>query len=61
MTTGITVHYAFPNKTNSALRTNFWNYSTSYQYRAKYGWNVTPNVGITGTPLAGTMTLDDKG
>ncbi len=61
MTSGITVSYAFPNKTNSAAHTNFWNYSTQYQYRAKYGWNVTPNVGITGTPLAGTMTLDANG
>lgn len=61
VTSGITVSYAFPNKTNSALHTNFWNYSSQYQYRAKYGWNVTPNVGITGTPLAGTMALDTNG
>jgi hypothetical protein len=58
MTSSITVSYAFPNKTNSALHTNFWNFSSNYQYRAKYGWNATPNVGITGTPLAGTMTRD---
>lgn len=61
VTSGITVHYAFPNKANPALHTNFWNYSSNYRYRAKYGWNVSPNVGITGTPMAGTMALDANG
>ncbi len=55
VTSGITVSYAFPAKTDSTLHTNFWTYA------AKYGFNVPPNVGITGTPLAGTMALDDKG
>jgi CarboxypepD_reg-like domain len=54
-TSGITVSYAFPKKTNSTLHTNFWTYA------AKYGWNVPANVGITGTPLAGNMSLDSKG
>lgn len=61
VTTGITVHYAFPNKTNSALHTNFWNYADNYQYFTKYGWDETPNIGITGTPLSGDMKLDDNG
>jgi len=61
VTSGVTVRYAFPRKTDSTLHTNFWNYSSRYGYRAKYGWNVAPNVGITGTPLAGTMALDAKG
>ncbi|KAB0664064.1 hypothetical protein F6V25_14755 [Oryzomonas japonica] len=61
VTDGITVSYAFPKKTNSALHTNFWNYSSKYQYRTRYGWNVATNVGITGTPLAGTMAPDAKG
>ncbi|AJE04136.1 carboxypeptidase-like regulatory domain-containing protein [Geobacter pickeringii] len=52
VTSGITVSYAFPKKTDSARNTNFW------QYAAKYGWNVPPNIGITGTPLAGTMAVD---
>jgi hypothetical protein len=60
VTSGITVSYAFPNKTNSALHTNFWNYSSRYNY-AQYGWKTVPNVGITGTPLAGTMALDGNG
>lgn len=61
VTSGITVSHAFPKKTDSTRFTNFWNYSSNYQYRTKYGWNVQPNVGITGTPLAGTMALDANG
>lgn len=53
VTSGIKVLYAFPNKTNSAAHTNFWTYAP------RYGWNVPPNVGITGTPLAGEMAVDD--
>ncbi|BDV44175.1 hypothetical protein GURASL_30980 [Geotalea uraniireducens] len=52
VTSGITVSYRFPKKTNSAAHTNFW------QYAASYGWAAAPNVGITGTPLAGTMKVD---
>jgi hypothetical protein len=55
ISSGITVSYAFPKKTNSALHTNFW------QYASQFGWNVPANVGITGTPLAGNMTPDSKG
>ena len=54
-TSGIKVSYAFPKKTNSTLHTNFWTYA------AKYGFNVAPNVGISGTPLAGNMALDSNG
>ncbi len=55
MTNGITISYAFPKKTNSTLHTNFWTYAP------QFGWNVKPNVGITGTPLAGNMSLDSNG
>ncbi len=55
ITSGITVSYSFPKKTNSALHTNFWTYAP------QYGFNVPANVGISGTPLAGNMTLDPKG
>ncbi len=55
ITSGITVSYSFPKKTNSTLHTNFWSYA------AQYGFNVAPNVGITGTPLAGNMKLDANG
>ncbi len=55
ITSGVTVSYAFPKKTNSALHTNFW------KYAPQFGWNVPVNVGISGTPLAGNMTIDSKG
>ncbi len=55
MTSGITVSYTFPKKTNSALHTNFW------AYAPQFGWSVPTNVGITGTPISGDMTLDSKG
>jgi Carboxypeptidase regulatory-like domain len=56
VTNGISVKYEFPTKTNSTAHTNFWTYAP------KYGWNnLAPNVGITGTPLNGTMTLDENG
>ncbi|MEJ2697072.1 MAG: carboxypeptidase regulatory-like domain-containing protein [Candidatus Sulfobium sp.] len=55
MTSGITVSYSFPKKTNSALHTNFWSYAP------QFGWDVPTNVGITGTPISGDMTLDSKG
>lgn len=55
VTSGVTVSYSFPKKTNSALHTNFWTYAP------QFGWNVPVNVGITGTPLAGNMALDAKG
>lgn len=55
ITSGVTVSYSFPKKTNSALHTNFW------AYAPQYGFNVPTNVGISGTPLAGNMTLDAKG
>ncbi len=55
VTNGITVSYSFPKKTDSSLHTNFWNYAP------KFGWNVAKNIGITGTPLSGNMSLDSKG
>ncbi len=54
-TSGITVKYDFPKKTNSTLHTNFW------QYAAQYGWNVAANTGISGNKLSGTMKLDANG
>ncbi|HZD59057.1 MAG TPA: carboxypeptidase regulatory-like domain-containing protein [Anaerolineae bacterium] len=49
---GVTVSYAFPKKTNSALHTNWWT------YQSQYGFNQPVNVGISGTPLAGDMVPD---
>ena len=55
ITSGITVNYSFPKKKNSALHTNFW------AYAPQFGFNVPTNVGISGTPLAGTMKLAADG
>lgn len=55
VTSGVTVSYSFPKKTDSTLHTNFW------KYAKQYGWNVPANVGISGTPLKGNMQLDPKG
>ena len=52
VTSGITVSYAFQKKTDSTLHTNFWNFA------AKYGWTLSPNVGLTGNSLAGAMQVD---
>ncbi|HEY6874631.1 MAG TPA: carboxypeptidase-like regulatory domain-containing protein [Geobacteraceae bacterium] len=49
---GITVSYAFAKKTDSTLHTNWWT------YQSQYGFNQPANIGITGTPLAGTMVAD---
>ena len=55
VTSGITVSYSFPKKTNTALHTNFW------QYAAQYGWpNLPVNTGVTGSKLSGNMTVDSK-
>jgi hypothetical protein len=57
---GITVSYRFPNKTDSTLHTNYWSELPKYDL-AGYGWDVTPNHGVLGTPLAGEMTLEPSG
>jgi hypothetical protein len=46
----VDVTYAFAKKTDSTLHTDFWTYASNF------GWNVAPNVGITGNSLTGTMT-----
>ncbi|HEY6874395.1 MAG TPA: carboxypeptidase-like regulatory domain-containing protein [Geobacteraceae bacterium] len=52
VTTGITVSYAFPKKTDSTLHTNWWTFQN------QYGFNKPANIGYTGTPMAGTMPVD---
>jgi hypothetical protein len=51
VTKGITVSFKIANNTSSAGKTNFW------KFAADYGFKVKPNVGITGTRLAGKMHL----
>ena len=53
----VTVSYSFPNKTNSALHTDFWTYAKEFDP----SWSSTPNVGISGTELSGTMKRDAAG
>jgi hypothetical protein len=55
ITSGVNVSYSLPKKTNSTLHTNFWTYAS------KYGWNIPPNTGITGSQLSGNMTVDSNG
>ncbi len=55
ITSGITVSYAFPKKTNSTLHTNFWTYAP------QYGWNLPANIGLTGNGLSGNMKIDANG
>ncbi|HSM92763.1 MAG TPA: carboxypeptidase regulatory-like domain-containing protein [Anaeromyxobacteraceae bacterium] len=55
VTSGITVSYAFPKKTDSTLHTNFWTYA------GKYGFTLAPNEGLAGFGLSGTMDVDANG
>ena len=52
---GYTVTYAFAKKTDSTLHTDFWTYASSF------GYNLAPNVGLTGNGLSGTMKPDPGG
>ncbi len=48
---GIEVKYEVLNNTSSADKINFWNYAVDY------GYDLKPNVGLTGNKLSGTMIL----
>jgi hypothetical protein len=54
ITSGITVSYVFPKKTNSTLHTNFWTYAP------QYGWPLADNCGLTGNCLSGNMVVDSN-
>ena len=51
ITKGINVKYEILDNTNSSSKTNFWRYSK------QYGYDVKPDVGITGNTLSGQMVL----
>lgn len=53
---GIEVSYNMIDNTDSAGKTNFW------EYAKDYGYNVPPNIGITGNGLSGVFKLsaDEK-
>jgi hypothetical protein len=50
VTTGVTVRYTIPGNTESASKTNFWDFA-----QPLFGVALEPNVGLTGNGLTGTM------
>ena len=48
---GIDVFYSIVDNTTSADKINFWDYA------GYYGYDVEPNIGITGNELSGKMQL----
>lgn len=52
---GIEVNYQIIDNTSSADKTNFW------KYAKEYGYDIAPNVGITGNSLSGKMVLSEDG
>lgn len=52
---GIEVSYEIIDNTTSADKTNFWNYAKDY------GYDVAPNIGITGNSLKGVFKLSSDG
>lgn len=52
---GISVRYRIIDNTYSAGKIDFW------QYAADYGYDVAPDVGITGNTLSGEMKLSSDG
>ncbi len=55
VTSGVTVKYAILNNTHSADKTNFWDFNFPAL------GNPLPDVGVTGTPLMGTMAAPAGG
>jgi hypothetical protein len=52
---GIEVSYQIIDNTTSADKINFW------EYAENYGYDVVPNIGITGNGLSGKMKLSEDG
>lgn len=52
---GIDVSYQIIDNTTSANKINFW------EYALDYGYNIAPNIGITGNGLSGKMKLSEDG
>ncbi|NLV43766.1 MAG: hypothetical protein GXY07_04625, partial [Candidatus Hydrogenedentes bacterium] len=51
VTSGVTLRYTIPGNTSSVTKTNFWTYAEQL-----FGTVITPDVGLTGNRLSGTMT-----
>jgi hypothetical protein len=56
VTSGINVEYSFPDNTESASKTNFWDYAY-----ALFGVNLADNIGLAGKGLVGEMDPDPSG
>jgi hypothetical protein len=52
ITQGVRVEFSFPDNTESASKTNFWDYEDKL-----FGVDLPPNVGLTGFGLSGEMDL----
>jgi hypothetical protein len=52
---GINISYSIIDNTTSADKINFW------EYAAYYGYDVKPDIGITGNGLSGVMGLSEDG
>lgn len=52
---GIDVSYKIIDNTTSADKINFW------EYAKDYGYDIEPNIGITGNGLSGKMKLSEDG
>ncbi len=52
---GINISYELINNTTSADKTNFWKYAKDY------GYDVPPNIGITGNGLKGNFKISSDG
>lgn len=56
VSSGVTVSYTIPGNTQSATKTNFWDFAAQL-----LGSPLAPNVGLTGTRLAGNMAPKGDG
>jgi hypothetical protein len=56
MTEDILVEFGFPDNTESASKTNFWDYEDKL-----FGVELAPNIGLTGVGLSGEMELVAEG
>ncbi len=56
LTSGVTVRYSVPNHSRSFDKTNFWTFAPQL-----FGVTLTPDIGLTGHGLAGSMTAGADG
>ncbi|WP_027183832.1 hypothetical protein [Desulfovibrio inopinatus] len=54
ITSGVTLHYAFPDNTTSVTKSNFWDYALQL-----FGVSLPADIGLTGKGLSGTFDLQN--